>query len=159
MTRISPDSISLRPTEDGDQAFLFQLYRDTRSKEMAGWGWDATQQQSFLELQFRARTISYSAYPNIEHSIILGGVHPIGRLVISRMENEIRLVDIALVSKARGNGVGTKLIADLIVTAQSENKPLRLHVEKFNRAVQLYWRLGFQLLEDTGTQYFMEWHR
>lgn len=159
MTCISPDSLSLRPAEDGDQAFLFELYRDTRSEEMAAWGWGEAQQQAFLGLQFRARTMSYSAYPNIEHSIILDGVRPIGRLMISRMEDEIRLVDIALLSEVRGNGIGAKLIADLLVIAQRENKPLRLHVEKFNRALQLYQRLGFRIIEDTGTQYFMEWHR
>ena len=103
--------------------------------------------------------MSYLAYPNIEHSIILDGVRPIGRLMISRMEDEIRLVDIALLSEVRGNGIGAKLIADLLVIAQRENKPLRLHVEKFNRALQLYQRLGFRIIEDTGTQYFMEWHR
>lgn len=156
MTHISPDSISLRPAESGDQAFLFELYRDTRAEEMAAWGWDANQQQMFLELQFRARNTSYSAYPNTEHSIILDAGQPIGRLLISWMDSELRLVDIALLDKARGVGVGAKLISELLAKASSEDKPLRLHVEKSNRALQLYQRLGFRVVEDTGTQFFME---
>ena len=156
MAHISPDSILLRPAESGDQAFLFELYRDTRAEEMAAWGWDANQQQMFLELQFRARNASYSAYPNTRHSIIVDGDRPVGRLLISRMEDEIRLVDIALLAEARGHGIGAKLIAELFSQAASEGTPLRLHVEKFNRALQLYQRLGFQTIEDTGTQYFME---
>lgn len=157
MTRISPDSISLRPANDGDQSFLFELYRDTRAEEMVAWGWDAAQQQVFLSLQFRARNTSYSAYPNTEHSIILTDNRPIGRLLISSMESEIRLVDIALLSEARGFGIGAKLIAKLFQQAGDEGKSLRLHVEQFSRALRLYQRLGFQILEDTGTQYFMEW--
>lgn len=156
MTRISPDSISLRPADDGDQAFLFELYRDARAEEMAAWGWDAAQQQAFLSLQFRARSASYSAYPNVEHSIILDSARPIGRLLISKMESEIRLVDIALLTEARGFGIGARLIVELFHQATSEGKPLRLHVDKFSRAFRLYQRLEFQILEDTGTQYFME---
>ena len=157
MMHISPESISLRPAESGDQAFLLELYRDTRAVEMAAWGWDANQQQMFLELQFRARNASYSAYPNTEHSIILNADQPVGRLLISRMEDEMRLVDIALLADARGLGIGAKLIAQLFSQAVTEGKPLRLHVEKSNRALELYRRLGFQIIEDTGTQYFMEW--
>ncbi len=156
MTHVSPDSISLRPAESGDQAFLYELYRDTRAEEMAAWGWDANQQQMFMELQFRARNITYSAYPNTEHSIILDAGQPIGRLLISWMDRELRLVDIALLDKARGVGIGAKLISELLEKASSEGKPLRLHVEKSNRALQLYQRLGFRVVEDTGTQFFME---
>lgn len=158
MTRTSPESITLRPAEAGDQDFLFELYRSTRDEEMAAWGWDAAQQQAFLSLQFRARNASYSAYPNIEHSIVLDGVSLIGRLMISGMEDEIRLVDIALLTEVRGRGIGGKLISDLFSKAAREGKPLRLHVEKSNHAIQLYQRLGFQVIDDTGTQYFMEWH-
>lgn len=157
MSQISPETIYLRPATSDDEAFLFELYRDTRTEEMATWGWEAPQQQAFLSLQFRARNTSYSAYPNPEHSIILNADRPIGRLLISRMESEIRLVDVALLHEARGFGIGAKLVADLFALAASEGKPLRLHVEKFNRALQLYQRLGFQTLEDTGTQFFMEW--
>ncbi|MGH9802529.1 MAG: GNAT family N-acetyltransferase [Blastocatellia bacterium] len=158
MTPSLPDQISLRPAEADDQAFLFELYRDTRAEEMAAWGWGEAQQHAFLSLQFRARTMSYSAYPNTEHSIVLNAGQPIGRLLISRMEDEIRLVDIALLAEVRGQGIGAKLIAGLFDRARNENLPVRLHVEKLNPALRLYQRLGFQILEDTGTQYFMEWH-
>ncbi len=156
MTHISPDTISLRLAEPADEAFLLELYRNTRAEEMAAWGWPAAQQQMFLELQFRARNLSYSAYPNTEHSIILDADQPIGRVLVSGMDTELRLVDIALLDKARGFGVGAKLITELFAKASSEDKPLRLHVEKSNRALQLYQRLGFQIIEDTGTQFFME---
>ena len=151
------ESVTLRPAQPDDESFLLQLYRDTRAEEIAAWGWDEAQQQAFLSMQFRARTLSYSAYPNTEHSIILEAERPIGRLLISRMESEIRLVDIALLSKTRGQGIGAKLISNLLTRATREATPVRLHVEKFNRALRLYQRLGFQVLEDTGTQFFMEW--
>lgn len=157
MTAISPYPISLRPFQADDEAFLFRLYRDARAEEMATWGWDEAQQQAFLNMQFRARNLAYSTYPNVEHSIILNFDKPIGRLLVSRKDDELRLVDIALLGEVRGQGIGAKLIADLLELAVRENKPVRLHVEKSNPALRLYQRLGFQILEDTGTQFFMEW--
>ncbi|MBP6822915.1 MAG: GNAT family N-acetyltransferase [Acidobacteria bacterium] len=150
------DSLTLRPAQPEDESFLFELYRNTRAEEMAAWGWGEAQQQAFLSLQFRARNLSYSTYQNTEHLIILDNGRTVGRLLISRMENEIRLVDIALLAEVCGLGIGSKLIEELFAKATSEGKPLRLHVEKFNRAFQLYQRLGFQIIEDTGTQYLME---
>lgn len=156
MNPATADSVTLRPAQPEDEAFLFLLYRDTRAEEMAVWGWSEAQQQAFLSLQFRARNLAYSAYPNVEHSIILKAGQPIGRLLISGKEDEIRLVDVALLAEARSQGIGAKLIAELFEQAARENKPVRLHVEKSNRALRLYQRLGFQVLEDTGTQFFME---
>ena len=150
------DSLALRPVQPEDEPFLFELYRDTRAEEMAAWGWDEAQQLAFLSMQFRARNLSYSTYKNTEHLIILDNGRTVGRLLISRMEHEIRLVDIALLDEACGQGIGSKLIEELLAKATSEGKPLRLHVEKSNRAFQLYQRLGFQIIEDTGTQYLME---
>lgn len=157
MTPISLNSISLHPAAASDEAFLFELYRDARAGEMADWGWNDVQQQAFLSMQFRARNLSYSAYPNTEHSIILNADQPIGRMLVSRKDDEIRLVDIALLAEARGQGVGAKLLAELLAQAAHEAMPVRLHVEKNNPALRLYQRLGFQILEDTGTQFFMEW--
>lgn len=157
MNPTTAESVTLRPAEPGDEAFLFELYRDSRADEMAAWGWNEAQRHAFLSMQFRARSLSYSAYPKTEHSIILNAERPIGRLLISRMEGEIRLVDIALLAEARGFGIGAKLICKLFAVAANEAKPLRLHVEKSNRAFRLYQRLGLQIIEDTGTQFFMEW--
>lgn len=157
MNPTTADSVTLRPATTEDETFLFELYRDSRAEEMAAWGWNEAQQHAFLSMQFRARNLSYSAYPNIEHSIILDAERPIGRLLISRMEDEIRLVDIALLAEARGRGIGAKLTSDLLARATSEAKPVRLHVEKSNRALRLYQRQGFQIIEDTGAQFFMEW--
>lgn len=157
MTAISPYPISLRPFQADDEAFLFRLYCDTRAKEMADWGWNDSQQQAFLSMQFRARNLAYSTYPNIKHSIILNSDQPIGRLLVSRKDDELRLVDIALLGEACGQGIGAKLISDLFELAVRESKPVRLHVEKSNPAFRLYQRLGFQILENTGTQFFMEW--
>ena len=54
-------------------------------------------------------------------------------------------------------GIGTTLLHGLQSEAAAAGKPLRLHVERFNPALRLYERLGFQQIEDRGVYLFMEW--
>jgi GNAT superfamily N-acetyltransferase len=150
-------SITLRPARPDDDNFLHKLHAGTRAEEMAAWGWDAAQQQAFLHLQFRAQQAHYNQYPNADHRIILSDGRPIGRLLISRLESETRLVDIALLPERRGAGIGAALINGLLDEAARANKPVRLHVEKSNRARRLYQRLGFVCAGDIGTHFTMEW--
>jgi ribosomal protein S18 acetylase RimI-like enzyme len=66
-------------------------------------------------------------------------------------------MDIALLRPFRRRGVGARLLADLQAEASAAGKPLRIHVERFNPALGLYARLGFQLVEDRGVYLFLEW--
>ncbi len=157
MTFTTDQTIHLRPAEPEDADFLFELYCSTRAEELAAWNLEETQQQVFLDLQFRAQQAHYNQYPNLDHRIILENGNRIGRIMVSRLENEIRLADISLLTEARGKSIGAKLISDLQTEAGQSGKPLRLHVEKNNRALRLYQRLGFTITNDLGFHYFMEW--
>ncbi|MCI0490492.1 MAG: hypothetical protein L0229_28185, partial [Blastocatellia bacterium] len=44
-------SFSLRPAEDEDEAFLFDLYASTREEEIAASGLDCAQKEMLLKLQ------------------------------------------------------------------------------------------------------------
>ncbi len=54
------------------------------------------------------------------------------------------LVDISLLPEARGSGLGTAILKDLVA---AETGPVQLHVERTNRARRLYERLGFEVVE------------
>lgn len=149
--------INLRAATPDDEAFLYELYASTRAAELAAWGWDATQQRAFLDLQFRAQRAHYAQYPNADARIILDDAQPIGRLFVTRSAQELRLVDIALLPAWRGQGIGARLINDLLAEAAQAGLPVRLHVEKSNPAQRLYQRLGFTLIGDAGPYYSMEW--
>jgi GNAT superfamily N-acetyltransferase len=150
-------AITLRPAHHDDEAFLYQLYASTRATELAAYGWDAAQQAAFLQLQFRGQRAHYAEYPNADDQIIFDDAQPIGRLFVSRLEKEIRLVDVALLPEWRGQGIGAQLIRELLSEAARAGLPVRLHVEKFNPARQLYERLGFVLTSDARSHYLMEW--
>jgi GNAT superfamily N-acetyltransferase len=151
-------SISFRPISDDDQEFLYRVYASTRAEEMKLVNWDEAQKESFLRMQFQAQHSYYhEQFTGAEFLIILRDGQRIGRLYVDRRDDEIRLIDIALLPENRGGGIGTVLIKELLDEAASVDKCVRIHVERFNPAMRLYERLGFRKTEDQDVYYLMEW--
>jgi ribosomal protein S18 acetylase RimI-like enzyme len=150
--------ISLRPITPEDDSFLARVYASSRAEELAITGWPEELKADFCRRQFDAQSAYYAAnYPGASFQIIERDGWPVGRLYVARWEKEIRIVDIALLPEFRGSGIGTKLLRDLQNEARSTGKSLTIHVERFNRAMSLYQRLGFEQLEDKGVYLLMEW--
>ncbi|HOO54741.1 MAG TPA: GNAT family N-acetyltransferase [Methanothrix sp.] len=151
------EPISLRPVLPEDEPFLFRLYASTREEELESFGWGEADKDAFLRLQFKAHQHHYATVsPEADQRLILLDGRPVGSLIVIRAQKEIRLAEIALLSEDRNGGIGSRLIRDLADEAKEMELPLRLHVAKFNRAIRLYLRLGFVMIDDTGTHYFME---
>jgi len=150
--------ISLRPITPKDEEFLARVYASSRAEELAITGWPEELKADFCRRQFDAQSAYYAEnYPRASFQIIERDGWPIGRLYVARWEKEIRIVDISLLLEARGTGIGTKLLRDLQDEAQAAGKSLTIHVERFNRALGLYQRLGFKQMEDKGVYLLMEW--
>lgn len=151
-------TLRLRPEEPEDTTLLYRLYASTRAGEMKLVPWSDSQKEAFLRTQFDAQTAHYHRYyPNASYEVILLEGEAIGRLYVHRTEDEILLIDITLLPKYRGAGIGGGLLNDLLSEAAAQRKPVRIHVERENPAMHLYTRLGFQKIEDKGIYYFMEW--
>ena len=150
--------ISLRPITPGDDGFLARVYASSRADELAITGWSEEQKAAFCRQQFDAQRTDYAAnYPKASFQIIERGGTPIGRLYVDRGEKEIRIVDITLLPEFRGSGIGTQLLRELQEEARNAGKVLSIHVERFNRALELYQRLGFRQVEDKGVYLLMKW--
>ncbi|MFN8633977.1 MAG: GNAT family N-acetyltransferase [Chloroflexota bacterium] len=151
-------TIALRPAEPDDDAILIAIYGGTREDELAMTDWDDARKREFVEQQFRAQDQYYRAnYANATFDVILVDGQPAGRLYVARWPDEIRIMDIALLASFRGRGIGSHLLGALQREAAAAQKPLRIHVERFNPALSLYARLGFRLLEDRGVYLFLQW--
>lgn len=151
-------TIALRPMTGADLPFLAQVYTSTREEELAFVDWTPDQQAAFLDQQFRAQHQYYQEhYTGASFDIILSQGVPIGRLYVARWSDQIRIMDIALLPAYRNQGIGSLLLADLMEEASRSNKPLTIHVEKYNPALTLYHRLGFIDTYDRGVYWFLEW--
>ena len=150
--------ISFLPICAGDETFLYQVYASTRLDELAPLQWPEAEVTKFLKMQFAAQHKYYQeSYTEASFELILLHDQPIGRLYIDRREEEIRIVDIALLPEYRSQGIGSALIKDLLKEAEANGKCVRIHVEKFNPALNLYKRLGFAPISDTEVYFLMEW--
>jgi ribosomal protein S18 acetylase RimI-like enzyme len=150
-------NFTLRPFSAEDQDFLFQLYADTRQEEVSAFGWPAAQQEMFLRMQFNAQQRWYGmAYPGADHQLILLESEPAGRIMVFREQEANRLVDIALLSRFRGRGIGGQLLQALIDQSGKQGLAVRLQVLKTNRARHLYHRSGFVETGDDGLYLQME---
>ena len=150
--------ISLRPITPADTSFLARVYASSRAEELALTGWADEQKEIFCRRQFDAQSVSYAAtYPEASFQIIERDGEPIGRLYVARWEKQIRIVDITLLPEFRGSWIGTELLRELQEEARAAGKSLTIHVERFNRALGLYQRLGFREIEDKGVYLLMEW--
>jgi ribosomal protein S18 acetylase RimI-like enzyme len=151
-------AITLRPETDSDRPLLFELYASTRAEELAMTGWSAEEQQRFLEIQFRAQYSGYRAtFPNAQFEIVLVDEAPVGRMVVDRSAEEIRLVDLVITPEHRNQGIGTKLTLQLVQESAASGRALRLNVLTGNRAARLYERLGFIVRESHGLYTELEW--
>jgi ribosomal protein S18 acetylase RimI-like enzyme len=152
------DSPRLRAATPEDEQFLHAVYAGTRAEELARVPWSEEQKRAFTNMQFAAQDADYRQhYPTAQYSIIEVQGVPAGRLYVDRCQKEIRIIDIALLPEHRRGGIGTKLLRELQDEARAAGKTLTIHVEKFNPALNLYRRLGFQQIEDKGVYLFLEW--
>jgi len=109
-------------------------------------------------MQFKAQHTHYQQYfTNATFDVILRDNEAIGRIYIEVNDDEIRLIDIALLPEYRGQGIGANLIDQLLQKSREISLPIRLRVEPDNPALRLYQCLGFRTIADEQTNLQMEW--
>ncbi len=134
----------LRSITESDMSFLYSLYATTREKEMAATGWADEQKLFFLNSQFQLQHNYYqSQFEQAEFKIIEMNEQSIGRLYYAWEDNDLRLIDIALVPSFQRHGIGSKLMHELMVLVKNREGNLLLHVDITNPVRAWYMRLGF----------------
>lgn len=151
-------TVAVRPVEIGDEEFSLSVYASTRADELALVNWTDEQKAAFVQMQFQAQRQSYlTQFPQAQFYIIEDAGQRVGRMIVARCTDSILLMDIALLPEHRGHGIGTTLLQELLEEGDAANKPVRLHIEPFNRAIELYSRLGFVKTGEIG--YYFEMTR
>lgn len=158
-TREAAPHVELRPAAPEDYEFLLDVYASTREDELAQVPWDDATKRAFCRQQYDAQKTEYDErYPDADYDVILLDGQPAGRIWVGRDDEEIRLLDIAVLPWAQRRGVGTLLVTRLIEEARTSNKRLRHMVFVLNEgARRLYERLGFVVFEEAGAYLHMEW--
>ena len=154
-------TVELRPVAESDNDFLLAVYASTRNDELAQVEWADGQREMFLRWQFELQRREYDTrFPDADYRIIMVDQQPAGRIWVGSDDQQLRLLDIALLPEFQNRGVGTALLQRLKSHAESAGKALRHMVFVLNNnADRFYERLGFKQIEDFGAYKHMEWRR
>lgn len=145
--------LTLRPADAADRPFLERVYAESRAEELRPVPWSDAEKDAFLRSQFAAQDAYYRRhYPRCAFFVVERDGRPIGRLYRDDRPDEIRVVDLALLTSERRRGVGGRLLQAVLDEAAAAGLPVRIHVERTNPARRLYDRLGFQV-EEPGEVY------
>src|SRR5262245_35825696 len=153
-----PADITFRPITPDDAEFLYAVYEHARAQELSVVDWTDSEKEAFLRSQFGLQHQAYQeTYKGGDFLVVLNQGRPVGRLYVIRWEQEIRIVDIALLPEFRNRGIGGAILRGILAEGAHTGKRVTIHVEMFNPALGLYQRLGFRNLGERGVYYFMEW--
>ena len=151
--------LGFRPISDDDELlFAGRVYASVRKDYLADLPWNDVQKAAFLLLQFRAQHSWYrQEYPEADWLLISRGEEDIGRLYLDRGEEELRIIDIALMPAHRRKGAGEAILRDLMDEAAACGSVLSAEVDKTSPAMRLFRRLGFTIEADRGDCDLLRW--
>ncbi len=151
--------VTLRPVHAGDEPFIFRLFASSRPDLEWITGINQDVKDSLIYQQFRCeQKQTFKDYPEGDFYIVLMGEEPIGHLYIHRGMKVIRIIAVSLLPEYRGYGIGGKLLAGILEEAAGAWKLVRLQVAWYNSAARnLYEKMGFVVVEDTGVYCEMQW--
>lgn len=128
-------TIALRAATVGDLEFIFELHKATLGPYVDQvWGWDDDDQRAYLD-----RTIDIAT----TQIIVVDGVDA-GRLNLADQDGDVYIGLIEVDTDFQRQGIGTRILRDVLNDAFNAGRGVRLSVLKVNSdASRLYQRLGF----------------
>ncbi len=151
---------TFRRIEERDSEFVRSLFHITLRSQMPfeQTGLSDDQIDALLDHQLEAQTLHYSSnYPQAEISIVEHPDGPVARLIIIEFDNEVRLGDLMVLPEHQNNGLCSYIMDQYVALGLATGRMIRLHVEKVNRAINLYKRKHFVIIEDLSSHWLMEY--
>jgi ribosomal protein S18 acetylase RimI-like enzyme len=143
----SPD-LRVRPALSSDREFLFEVRRAAlRVYVEQVSGWDDAEQRAIAAEEFAA----------LPFAVVEEGGRPVGYVCVIHRSDCDFVEELALLPAAQGHGIGTRLLRDILRTAQRRGVPVLLSVFASNPAQALYARLGFEVVRVDEPRVSMRW--
>ncbi len=155
----SIDVLSLRPARSSDMPMIEQIYQSARPDLQWIDGEPelietVRQQQWNMMMQ-----CSGEQYPNAMHFMVERAGSTVGTVMVDFGHDEARVVFIAMLPEARGQGYGRSVLQQLQVAARKVGCPLSVIVWRMNHdARRLYLALGFQCEEQSAVADKWVWY-
>jgi ribosomal protein S18 acetylase RimI-like enzyme len=134
--------LKIRPEDDGDTAFLKDLF--AACSPLADM-----LPPALLDLQSATQSDSHrAAHPHAMRRIVLEAERPVGRIMVDWGADGVSHgVDIAVLPQARGSMAGLHMLRSWLDAADACGYDCTLEVLANNPAQKIYARLGFRAVE------------
>lgn len=151
-------ALQMRPADPGDQAFFAELYRSTRDDLLALLA-DPRYIDALVAMQQQMQANDYrKRYPEALYQVLELDGAAVGRLVTAEVAGALRVVDLAVIPRARGRGVAGEALRRLQRAAARKGRDLTLAVRTDNAgARRLYATLGFEVEEEGAASLHLRW--
>ena len=150
--------LTLRPVRADDKEFLYRLFSSVHFEKLTLARMNLEEKNRLIGFMYQAFSRHYSTIGlAADDRIVLLNNECIGRMILLQTREEIRLADIAILPEHRQRGVGSALIGQLQTESLISNRPVRLQVARFDRALRLYQRLGFYKIDVAEPYLHLEW--
>jgi GNAT superfamily N-acetyltransferase len=157
-TPASLGKITTRPSVAEDSAFMLELYASTSKDVLDDLGWSIGGQRTFVIMQAQAEEWNRARlYPGMDRLTICVDEMPVGRLLVCLRNNILHMVDLSLLPRFRGLGIGTQLMGEIIEEARNARVPVKVRVRKDTSGVRFVERLGFSTPTDLGAFVELTW--
>jgi ribosomal protein S18 acetylase RimI-like enzyme len=142
-------AVTTRPADSTDTTFLFALFAESGYVPAVLAQFD----RQLLHMQFAAQRAAYAAhFPHAAYEIVLVDGEPAGQVRWAELDDEIRIVDVAMLARFRRQGAATAVYRRLLEHAHARGKPVRASVERSNGvSLSFHHRLGFIVEGETET--------
>ena len=148
----------LRPATEDDEQFLYDVFTTTWADEVAALP-NPNLAAHVLRIQHTAQERRFEArYADFERFVIMHDGRRAGRLYVQRTPSMVHAIDMTLLPQFRSQGIGTRIVSDLLAMAARNGQDVTLRVPRRNsRAVALYEATGFRLVTVDDLDCYFEW--
>ena len=137
--------VRLRTSVDTDAAFLFDLFRATRSGILRLGGLPDAMIDNLLTMQYRARSQGYrDRFPGARWLVVETADGPIGELVEHDEADAVYIVDIALLPDQQQRGIGSALVRSVMAKAAAHGGVRALVMATNEASLRMFRRLSFR---------------
>jgi len=136
-----PD-FGLRPACRDEFAFAEAIYINAMRPLMEQLdAWDEPMRRAAIRRSFKAA----------DSQIITLNGRDIGWTQVTERDADYNIAQIQILEEFCGRGIGSFIIRELLERATREDKTVSLSAVRTNRAIELYLRLGFRIIDPDAT--------
>jgi len=137
--------VHLRIAQQSDLDFLLKLRKSTMNIHLTNMGLPTDEQSHLNRIKYQFAAAK----------IITMNEQDIGLLKSYQDDNALHIVQIQIIPELQNNGVGAKLVQEIIQKAKHPQKKVMLSVLKSNPVKKLYDKLGFHVIKEEENSLIM----